>query len=329
MSLYIDKKYINLISNHLDKFKWKSDNLANCRCKICGDSQRNKNKARGYFFTKNDNFFYKCHNCNVSMNIYGFLEKISPSLCKEYNLENFKAKPFIVSSKPIIPTFDYTDIELPSFIPISSLPSNHKATNLLLARKIPKNHWKNIGYCEDFSALAKEFDEEYTDNFEQEDRLIIKINSCMGMCGLQGRSFKKNPKAKYITLKQENKFCFYNYENCDIEKPFIVTEGPFDSMFFDNSIATLGVGSMKTLDEKIDDSNAIYVLDNEPFNKQVVSTYEYLIEKNKKVCIFPDNIRQKDINDMVIDGIDVCDIIDNHSHRGMKAKLNLSYWKKT
>ena len=54
-----------------------------------------------------------------------------------------------------------------------------------------------------------------------------------------------------------------------------------------------------------------------------------LIEKNKKVCIFPEDIRQKDINDMIIDGIDVCDIIDNHSHRGMKAKLNLSYWKKT
>jgi hypothetical protein len=329
MSLYIDRKFINLISSQLEKFKWKGDNLANCRCKICGDSQRNKNKARGYFFTKNDNFFYKCHNCNVSMNIYGFLEKISPSLCKEYSLENFKAKPFVVSTKTIIPTFDYTDIELPSFVSVNKLSDEHKAVQFLKNRKIPKNHWDNIGYCEDFSQIAKEFDEEYMDNFEKEERLIIKINSCMGLCGIQGRSFKKYSKAKYITLKQENKYCFYNYNQLDINKPFIVTEGPFDSMFFENSIATLGIGSMKTLDEKIDDSNATYVLDNEPYNKQVVQTYEYLIENNKKVVIFPENIRQKDINDMVLDGIDISDIINNHSYCGMKAKLIFSYWKKT
>ena len=50
--MYIDKKYINQISPLLERFKWKSDNLANCRCKICGDSQKNKSKSRGYFFLK-------------------------------------------------------------------------------------------------------------------------------------------------------------------------------------------------------------------------------------------------------------------------------------
>lgn len=49
MSLFIDKKFINIVSPQLDKFVWKKDNLANCRCPICGDSTTNKNKARGYF----------------------------------------------------------------------------------------------------------------------------------------------------------------------------------------------------------------------------------------------------------------------------------------
>jgi len=49
MTAFIDKKYINIISDRLDKFKWAKGNLANCRCPICGDSQKNKSKARFIF----------------------------------------------------------------------------------------------------------------------------------------------------------------------------------------------------------------------------------------------------------------------------------------
>ena len=52
MSTFIDVKYINLVSPQLQKFKWKTITLANCRCPCCGDSQTSKNKARGYFFKK-------------------------------------------------------------------------------------------------------------------------------------------------------------------------------------------------------------------------------------------------------------------------------------
>ena len=92
MSLYLDKKYINLVSSSLEKFKWKKGNLANCRCPICGDSELNKNKARGYFFSSDNTYFYKCHNCGASYNIYKFLEIMSPSLFQQYCLEQFKDK---------------------------------------------------------------------------------------------------------------------------------------------------------------------------------------------------------------------------------------------
>jgi hypothetical protein len=46
MSSYIDKKYINMVSPLLEKFKWKKDNLANCRCPLCGDSDRSKIKGK-------------------------------------------------------------------------------------------------------------------------------------------------------------------------------------------------------------------------------------------------------------------------------------------
>jgi hypothetical protein len=91
MSLIIDKKYINLVSSSLDMFKWKGETLANCRCPICGDSERNKTRARGYFYSKNNDMFYRCHNCSASTNIYRFLETVSPALCREYSLERWKS----------------------------------------------------------------------------------------------------------------------------------------------------------------------------------------------------------------------------------------------
>ena len=90
MSIITDKKFINLISSELRNFKWKKESLANCSCPICGDSKKNKSKARGYFFIKDNNFFFKCHNCGIGTNIYNFLDKVSPSLCKEYSIEVFK-----------------------------------------------------------------------------------------------------------------------------------------------------------------------------------------------------------------------------------------------
>ena len=76
MSIYVDKKYINLVSSSLDKFKWKSESIANCRCAICGDSSKSKIKARGYFYSKGNDFFYKCHNCNFSTNLYNFTKYV-------------------------------------------------------------------------------------------------------------------------------------------------------------------------------------------------------------------------------------------------------------
>jgi len=56
MSLYVDQKYLNLISNRLPLFKKKKDNTYNCRCIICGDSKKKKSKARGYFFANKLNY---------------------------------------------------------------------------------------------------------------------------------------------------------------------------------------------------------------------------------------------------------------------------------
>jgi hypothetical protein len=334
MSVYIDKKYINLASSMLPKFKWKKENLANCRCFICGDSTKSKSKARGYFFVKNNNFFYKCHNCGVGYSVYNFLQQVAPSLCKEYSMERFCAGedrgnykkptkqevyPFI-SEKPTGYSFTY----------LSNLPEDHKAIAYVKGRKIPKDKWEDIGYTTDINVLAGEFDETYKDKFSSEDRLVVVIRSSDAVCGFQCRSFNTKTKQglKYITLKKSNELCYYGLNSLDTTKKFYILEGPINSMFIPNSIATLGSSNFLSVDEKINDENGVYVIDNEPYKVETLNILSKLIENGKNVCIFPENIKSKDINDMILSGYDPNKIIDENTYSGLKAQLVFNKWKK-
>ena len=83
----IDSKYVGLISSRLQKFKRVKADLYNFRCPICGDSQRNKNKARGYIYAVKVNTNFKCHNCGASMSFNNFLKKIDTTLHGQYTME--------------------------------------------------------------------------------------------------------------------------------------------------------------------------------------------------------------------------------------------------
>ena len=107
----IDSKYIGLISSRLQKFKKVKADLYNFRCPICGDSQKHKNKARGYFYVVKNNTNYKCHNCGASLSLNNFLKTIDTTLYKQYTLEKFKEghtgknfvtdEPNLIFKKPI------------------------------------------------------------------------------------------------------------------------------------------------------------------------------------------------------------------------------------
>ena len=89
MSEWLQRKYILLLSNTLDKFKEKNGTF-NCRCPICGDSQKNKHKARGYFLVSKGEYKFFCHNCGATRSIENFIKEIAPSLLQEYKLELLK-----------------------------------------------------------------------------------------------------------------------------------------------------------------------------------------------------------------------------------------------
>jgi len=330
MSLIIDKKYINLVSSSLDMFKWKGETLANCRCPICGDSERNKTRARGYFYSKNNDMFYRCHNCSASTNIYRFLETVSPALCREYSLERWKSGENGHSNykKPEI------KIEAPKFakrinLPtVSSLDTDHLCKQYVIKRKIPQQLWNTLYYAENFSEFVNKLVDK---DVGEEPRLIIPIlNRNKELIGFQGRALDNNA-LRYVTIKfdENEKLCF-GVDQVDLNSIVYVLEGPLDSLFIPNGIAILG------MNHEIDTSlfaktKLIYVLDNEPRNKHVVQQYHKLINTGKTVCIWPDSITGKDVNDMILRGRtsnEIKKLIDHNTYSGPEAMFRLTKWKK-
>lgn len=333
MSSFIDIKYINLVSPQLQKFKWKTTTLANCRCPSCGDSATSKNKARGYFFKKKNDFFFKCHNCGVGFNLYNFLEMMSPTLCKQYSVErymngengnsNYK-KPSVTDLYPIKATENKTY----SYVSIDSLPESHTCVQYLLSRGLNKDKWKYFKYAEDFNLLGKEINKKY--NLFKEERLILPIlDRTSKIIGVQGRTLSTTRNAsKYLTLRVGDSAICYGLDKIKTNEEIMVVEGPIDSLFLPNSLACLGSTNFIDFEEKFNFKDVIHVVDNEPRNKAIVSVVRQLVKANKRVCIWPNEIKFKDINEMVLNGIDVCDMIRKNTHRGLSSVVEFNKWRK-
>jgi hypothetical protein len=339
MSLIIDKKFINMVSPMLPKFAWKKENLANCRCPICGDSKKNKSKARGFFFAKNNDMFYRCHNCGVSTTMYKFLESVSPALCKEYSLERWKngengnsnyKKPEFKFEQP---KFNISDDVLDGLKNINELDKDHPCRKFVEDRKIPEQFYSVLYYTDDFGSLANKLDPEV--KLEKEPRLVIPVlNTKNRVIAMQGRTLsKKKSSIRYITIKADKEIerLWYGFCRLTDDKKYFVVEGPLDSLFLDNCVAMIGLNDGSQIPDPLKKKELIFVIDNEPRNKQVISQIEKLINNGRTVCILQNNIEEKDINDMILNGYgseELKNIINQNAYSGIEAKLKLQQWKK-
>ena len=77
-------------------------------------------------------------------------------------------------------------------------------------------------------------------------------------------------------------------------------------------------------------TNSVLIPDNEPRNKQIVTQLERAIDEDIEGSL-ADYVRQKDINDMILSGMDaveIMDIIHTNTVSGLSAKVALQEWKK-
>lgn len=331
---YLETKYINLLSHKLLRFKKVSESY-NFRCPYCGDSKKSKSKARGWVFGAKDNSCrYHCHNCGISKKFEYFLKDQNINLYSEYikekmiNRNNTVAQPL----QQLQPEKNIQRHTL-NLKKISDLKLDHPARIYVDNRKIPKSYYDKIYYTPKFKNWVNSL---IKDKFKfiqnDEPRLIIPlIDENNTFFGFQGRSFKKNDNMKYITiLLDKNKPKIYGLDSVDLAKTIYVFEGPIDSFFVNNSLASAGGRIDSNLSKlKIDKSKFVIVYDNEKRSKETIKKMERAIEAGYKICIWPNNIKEKDANLMHLAKKDVESVINSNIYYGLEAKLKLLEWRKT
>ena len=335
---FIDSKFIGLVSSRLDRFKKLKANLYNFRCPICGDSQRHKNKARGYIYAKKAESNYKCHNCGVSTTFGNFLRQIDPHLHKQYTMEKFKEGLTGKHRNIPNPTFDEPEFAFnkPKFrkkdicdelVKISELNTTHRAKKYLINRGINEDTLRKLYYCPNFKSWTNKHKKTFDNTKNDDQRIIIPLRHPDGqLFGYQGRSLDPMTKMRYITVMLDQKAPkLYGLEKINTQKPIYILEGPFDSLFVENSVAMCG----SDVDiRSFGWSDYIWVFDNEPRNREVVNRIERCINHGDKVVIWPSNIQEKDVNEMILAKYNIYDIIKTNTFSELKAKLQLNLWKK-
>ena len=321
----IDSKYIGLISFSLQKFKRVKTDLYNFRCPICGDSQKNKTKTRGYLYAIKNNTNFKCHNCGSSLSFNSFLKELDPMLHKQYMMEKFKegytGKNFVVEE----PRFQFKTPEFKSKIDLPKASENSSASGYLQSRKLNPDKFY---YAEKFKKWTNSLKQTFDNIKYDEPRIIIPMFYENALIGFQGRSLGIN-KIKYITIMlYEDVPKIYGLDDVKKDQTVYVTEGPFDSTFLSNAIALCGADGDIS---KWGICDPVWIYDNEPRNSEIHSRISKCIDRGEKVVIWPSSVKEKDINDLIINGYSkeqIIKIIENNIHCGLEAKLKFNTWKK-
>jgi hypothetical protein len=278
-----------------------------------------------------------CHNCGASMSFYNFLDKVDANLLKEYALERYKngdnsektvsntSLGVVTTSAPVFKK----KLPLPS---VKSLPEDHPCKVYVQGRQIPESHWESLYYAEDFKDFVENKMKIEKDGLIDNDvRLVIPFyDENKNLVAFQGRSLGDS-KMRYITVKlDKDNFKLFGMDRVNTEQPIYVTEGPIDSLFLENAVATAD-SNLSAAGKIYDKSQIVLIYDNEPRNKDIVRQIDKVIDEHFQVVIWPEMIEEKDINEMVLNGFspeEIQDIISKNTFVNLRAKMEFINWKK-
>ena len=340
MSVYVDKKYVALLAPKLSLFKQRGEFLWNFRCPVCGDSQKNKIKTRGYIYKRKERFGFMCHNCSTTMSLPKFIKYVDPALYNEYQLESFvqsNTAPTVdvndFVTKPVFKKLYHEDASDTLFNAgasrIKTFPPEFYAREYLENRKVSLI---DMWYVSDFADFISKLYPWIDKKLYKEARIVIPFKDKEGnLLGVQGRAIGQS-KIKYITIKSsEDVPKIFGWDRLDPLQTVYVVEGPIDSLFLTNCVATMDAALYSAPSIIGLDYDYTFVYDNEPRNKQIVSNMRKTIDMGKKLCIWPDTIQQKDINEMVLAGMhpsEIQHIIDSNTFDGLIATMKMNQWSR-
>ena len=338
---YVDVKYIGLISSRLSHFKKKTNSLYNFRCPICGDSEKNQYKARGYLYPSKDNtsFVYKCHNCGDTRSLANLIKFVDHSLYQKYLLERFKKDDQQNTvkeekkKKRNVKSSDFLERKLGA-VRLDRIPDNNSVYRFIKERKIPASVHERLYLIYDEKKLER-IDPKYKGRIHGNDsRLLLPFCDRGGkLVGVAARATNPSATLRYLAFKidEDAPMIFgLDYLKRNAREPIYVVEGPIDSLFLPNAIA-VGGADFNKLDQEVRKDKCVIVFDNEPRNPEIVKRMKKIIAAGYKICIWPETIQEKDINDMILAGMDsveITNVINKNTFSGLQATASLNKWKR-
>ncbi len=334
--LYLEAKYLGIVSSRLRNFKRKGGNLYNWSCHVCGDSRTNKKKARAFAYERGGRLFYTCHNCGASTTVPNMIRQLDPDLYSEYVLEKYQderrdrsesleefarfeaqAKATLRPGDPMVGLIPAPEVDL--------------ARDLIERRRLPTDDlWHAPMFWPWATTVAAEPDRFQTSN--EEARLVIPFRTKKGLSGFQGRSYVDEGIRYVSVVRDPDDLFLYGWDRVDEDETVYALEGPLDAMFVDNGVAT-GGGSIPTELSKtgLPAEQFVVVYDNEPRSETTVRKMRKAVAAGHRIVVWPTTLRQKDVNDMVLAGFHVDDVmstLERRTFQGLSADLAIAEWRR-
>lgn len=339
---YSDILFVNRLSPFVRNFKKKSDNLWNCSCPICGDSHKTKTKARMYLMRKNNNVNVYCHNCSYTSSFSNFLKEIAFELYKEYLLDKYRQTEKVWQPKGANWTpnnhvlFDKKPEKLNTdfnilFQRLDRVSDDNDAKAYIRSRLIPDEFLDLLYYTDNLKKVGEYFPR-YKDKIpEYNPRLLIPIyKKDKDIWGVSARALRESEYRYLNFYENEDDVIVYGLERHNKSIQTYVTEGPLDSLFLPNCLASLNANLIKVL-PYVDITKTTFIFDNQPRNKEVCKQILKAIEYKCNVVIWNNEFPYKDINDAILGGMKVEKILDICSKRvynSLSAINEFGLWKK-
>lgn len=367
--IFIDTKYLGLLSPQLDLFKKTNTNVWNFRCPFCGDSKSDKTKARGYIYARNGMLKYKCHNCDVPLgkgnSFHVFLRELDRALYKDYLFEKMRAQIdenkgldspsddvpelLLTSSKklsdllttdPAGPEFCATlkagmvDEGIPECPTLDTLPEDHKAVKYILDRGLPRDQLCHIGYVPGYKAYINTFLPERYKAVDDFEAIIFHLRTPGGLLtGIQGRNIGDTcPKIRYMTTTISQKLADDFGRLYGADRINIQYPVIVVEGPIDSLFLPNSIAVCGSDMGRVRYENAIYIPDNEPRNAQIVKKIGKMIKNNKRVTLLPEEYQGDDINDLFDRGLvlaDIKELIKKHTFSGVRGMIEFENWRKS
>lgn len=325
----IDKKYFKMAVGS-DRIKHESSCDIQCRCPICGDSAKSKNKARLHLYSKNGETRVNCFNeCSVhNRTMYGFLKDFYPSLLSSYAQETFgeRLNELKLDSMNLAGDFD---IQKPKETPNSDVlekpPVLFDISKFLYNEKCAYEYVESRGleWSPNLGEIFIAKDNLTIDGkfFPIKGFIIIPFYCCGKMYGFYSRSLTEHKFFTYMPQKNLS-WKIWNYFNIDKSKPVYVFEGIFDALTaynngFENVVACCGATPPI---ERFSDLEVVLCLDNDLTGKN--NTIK-LLQKYPFKALCYDGISEKDLNDMAKNHVDVQKLLTYNAVSGINGIIRI------